>query len=544
MGDDTDMETLPKESEWRRISVRTGVGYFLAFLITLLLIDAFGVKKDVAFGSATLFNRYFAGAYPHCTRKFGCLFRWKNDDANDDAGEPRRDGKQVSVVLWNDFSLNRADKVWPLRMRDHAEVLETMLAYKPKAVLVDILFADDPARRGDDSLDELLEVVREYSDNKVGLYFLETSGVKAISPLKDAADERNMLPAEVSGSPARIYPGGSASSVVYGRDYGLEVPDFYLFWGGRSDPVTKKFYGKCKRTYSPDSNSDVFPENFAAVALAAAGQVFKSSAMEEPYCPYIPTVPADVVQCLPPEKKISRDRAMECMAAVGGRADSSDVEHAITGKYVVYGVQFSGMGDVVKTPFLGDRVIGGLYVHATALDNLVASEGSVQYVKGQLKLVPAGLARWLGQLKLVPAGLARWLGQLTLESVHYYVITALVATGAFFLVGWALFDRWPRMEHYIKDKMPSSDSIWRKIGMLIVDLGYYSLVVGAVAVLLLLLTWAIYLASAIYSPLRFGVFNWTGVLLASGVLSVWAKKSLAEGLGELVGRLLHRRKKK
>ena len=43
------------------------------------------------------------------------------------------------------------------------------------------------------------------------------------------------------------------------------------------------------------------------------------------------------------------------------------------------------MGDFVKTPFLGDRVVGGLYVHATALDNLLASEGSVQYVKGRLK---------------------------------------------------------------------------------------------------------------------------------------------------------------
>ena len=527
------MEMLPKESEWQGVSVRTGVGYFLAFLITLCLLDVFGVKKDVAFGSATLFNRYFAGAYPHCTRDIGCLFGWKNDDA----GESPPVGKQVSVVLWNDFSLDRADKVWPLRMRDHAEVLETMLAYEPKAVLVDILFADDPARRGDDSLDELLEVVNEYRESGVDLYFLEASGVKVISHLKDAAGESNILSAEASGSPAGIYLGGGASSIVYGRDHGLEVPDFYMFWGGRSDSVTHKFYGKCKRTYPPDSIPDVFPGNFAAVAFAAARQVFKSSEMEAPYCPYIPTVPADVIQCLPPEMKISRDRAMECMAAVGGRAGTSDVGTAITGKYIVYGAQFSGMGDVVKTPFLGDRVIGGLYVHATALDNLVASKGSVQYVKGRLKLVPAGLARWLGQL--------------TLESVHYYVITALVATCAFFLVGWALFDRWPRMEPYIKDKMPSSDKIRGKIGMLIVDFGYYSLVVGAVAVLLLFITWAMYLVSAVYSPIRFGVFNWTGVLLASGVLSVWAKKSLAEGLGELVGRLewvvgrlLHRRKKK
>jgi hypothetical protein len=519
------METLAKESEWQGISVRTGAGYFLAFLITLCLLDAFGVKKDVAFGSATLFNRYFAGAYPHCTRDIGCLFGWKNDDAE----EPPPVGKQVSVVLWNDFSLERSDKVWPLRMRDHAEVLETMLAYEPEAVLVDILFADDPARRGDHSLDELLEVVDEYRENDVDLYFLEPSGVKVISPLRDAAGERNLLPAELSGSPAGIYPGGSAASVVYGREQGLEVPDFYMFWGGRSDPVTKKFYGKCKTTYPPDSSTDVFPGNFAEVAIAAAGQVFKSSAMEDPYCPYIPTVPADVVQCLPPERKISRDRAMECMAKVGGRAGASDVEYAVTGKYVVYGAQFSGLGDVVKTPFLGDRVVGGLYVHATALDNLLASEGSVQYVKGRLKLVPAGLARF---------------AQLTLESVHYYVITALVATGAFFLVGWALFDQWPRMEHCIKDGLPSSDKIGRKIAMLIVDFGYYSLVVGAVAVLLLWLTWAIYLVSAVYSPVRFGVFNWTGVLLASGVLSVWAKKSLAEGLGELIGRVLHRREKK
>ena len=519
------MDTSTKESEWQGISARAGTGYFLAFLITLCLIDAFGVKKAVAFGSATLFNRFFAGAYPHCTRDIGCLLRWKDNGA----GKLPSVDKQVSVVLWNDFSLDRSDKVWPLRMVDHAEVLETMLAYEPEAVLVDILFADDPARRGDDSLDDLLDVVAEYRENDVDLYFLEPSGVEVISRLRKAAGARNILPAELSGSPSGIYPGHSAASVVYGREHGLEVPDFYMFWGGRSDPITKKFYGKCKTTHPPDSRTDVFPGNFAEVAISAVGQVFKSSAMDDPYCPYIPTVPADVVQCLPPDREVSRDRAMECMAKVGGRAGTSDVEHAVTEKYVVYGAQFSGMGDVVKTPFLGDHVLGGLYVHATALDNLLASEGSVQYVKGRLKLVPAGLARFV---------------QLTLEMVHYYVITALVATCAFFLVGWALFDRWPRMEHYIKERVPSSDKIGRKIGMLIVDFGYYSLVVGAVAVLLLLLTWALYLVSAVYSPVRFGVFNWTGVLLASGVLSVWAKKSLAEGLGDLVGRVLHRRERK
>lgn len=131
----------------------------------------------------------------------------------------------------------------------------------------------------------------------------------------------------------------------------------------------------------------------------------------------------------------------------------------------------------------------------------------------------------------------RWL---TWESVHYYVITALVATASFFFVGWALFDRWPRMEHYVIDRVLSRRLARLKPAMLVVDFVYYAFIVGVLGAFLLFLTWAIYLLSAVYPPVRFGVLNWTGILLASGVLSVWAKKSLAEGLGNIAARMFGR----
>ena len=501
--------------------VRRGIGYFLAFLLTLGLIDAFGVKKSVAFGSATLFNRYFANAYPHCIRDFKCILWWSDPKQRD----PQPESKDVSVVLWNDSTLDRSDMVWPLRMEAHAHVLETILAYEPKAVMVDIFFLDDPAQRGDDSLDALLDVVEEYAESDVDLYFLEPAGTRTIPALREAAGDSNILPATFSHSPSSAYLGDSAASRVYRRTHGAngpEIADFYLFWGGRSDPVTKKFFWGCKTTYSRDSGADVFPENILEVGRAVVPGVFKSASQSEPYCPYTPTMPADVLHCLPPTNEVTTDRAKECMASVGARADVDDVKYVLARNYVIYGAQFSGMGDVIKTPVSGDHILGGVYAHATALDNLVSTGGSVQFKKGRLSVLPGDESP------------PKWL---TWETVHYYVITALVATGSFFVVGWALFNLWPRMERYLVCRFLSHKrSRWKPL-ILVVDFLYYAFVVGVVGAFLLFLTWAIYLFSAIYPPVRFGVLNWTGILLASGVLSVWAKKSLAEGLGNLVGRL-------
>ena len=541
----TDTDASGRGSDWSGFSVRRGIGYFLAFLITLCLIDAFGVKKSVAFGSATLFNRYFANAYPHCIRSLGCIFGWSDRKQRD----PQPASKDVSVVLWNDSILYRSDMVWPLRMEAHAHVLETILAYKPKAVMVDIFFLDDPARRGDDSLDALLDIVEEYAESGIDLYFLEPAGVRTIPTLRDAAGDSNIIPATLSHSPSGAYLGDSAASRVYRRARGAdddillyvggnlvyrrargadgpEIADFYLFWGGRSDPVTKKFFWGCKTTHSPDSGADEFPENILDVGLEVVAGLFKSPTEGAPYCPYIPTVPADILHCLPPTDEVTTDRAKECMASVGARADVDDVKYALAENYVIYGAQFSGMGDVIKTPVSGEHVLGGVYAHATALDNLVSTGGSVQFKKGRLPVFPGDESP------------PKWL---TWESIHYYVITALVATGSFFVVGWALFDRWPRMEHYLVGRFLSHKrSRWKPL-ILVVDFLYYAFVVGVVGAFLLFLTWAIYLFSAVYPPVRFGVLNWTGILLASGVLSVWAKKSLAEGLGNLVGRLFGRR---
>ena len=488
-------------SDWTGFSVRKGIGYFLAFFLTLVMIDAFGLKKHVALGSATLFNRYFANAYPHCIRDPACLLSWGVPTP----GDPRPEGKHVSVVLWNDAMLERSDLVWPLRMESHAHVLETILAYGPKTVLVDIFFVDDPARRGDDSLDALVDIVGEYAQSGVDLYFLEPSGAGTVQALRDAAGTCNILPAAFSSSPSSVYPGDGAAFEAYRRAYGSDGPaigDFHMFWGARSDPVTKKFFWGCAASYDPDTRADGFPENVLDLGLEVVADLAPSGS-EDAWCPYLPTVPADVLHCLPPTNEITSERALECMARVGARADVEDVAYALAGNHVFYGAQFSGMGDVVRTPVSGDHVLPGVYAHATALDNLLSTGGSVHFTKGR-----------------------------TWETIHYYVITALVAAGSFFLVGWALFDLWPRLEHRLVGAWPALRRV-----ILVVDFAYYAIVVAVVGGLLLFLAWALYLLAAVYPPVRFGVLNWTGILLASGVLSVWAKKSLAEGLGSLVGRL-------
>lgn len=78
-----------------------------------------------------------------------------------------RHGDDIGVVLINQESLTTLKETWPPSYAVHAEVLLALLAYKPKAVLIDFLLVD---HRNDSSLEELVDVMKEYQRQDIPVF--------------------------------------------------------------------------------------------------------------------------------------------------------------------------------------------------------------------------------------------------------------------------------------------------------------------------------------------------------------------------------------
>ena len=75
---------------------------------------------------------------------------------------------EVSVAVIDEQTLQRLQMPWPWNYSAHARALDAILAYKPKAVVVDFLFVD---LRPDDSLVELVDEIARYKKAGVPIYF-------------------------------------------------------------------------------------------------------------------------------------------------------------------------------------------------------------------------------------------------------------------------------------------------------------------------------------------------------------------------------------
>ena len=470
----------------------------LMFLWTFLEHTA-GFEQMVYPHSFDLFNRFFANAYPHCIGdpSLGCFLAW-------DRSEPsltESQEKKVSVILWNDDILKRTEMVWPIRMEDHAQVLETLLAYKPKAVLVDIMFLDNPQRRGDESLGDLVDIVREYRDGNTGIYFVEPDGIRITETLrKEIGEENILLPTLKDRDKSRTYLSGSAASAIFQKYSSVEVDgDFYLFWPGHSDPSFKQFAFDCRETTDSNTSDRGFPVKITSRQFLFATHAITGdpSRHENSHCPYIPTVPADIVHCLPPDPGISSARAAECMGAVGLRADVSDVKDILEGKYVIYGSGFVGEIDSVSTPISGR--LPAVYVHAMALDNLLETNGAVHIRSDHI------------------------LGRKMIRSLfEVAVFVCLIVAYALMLSNvWEWGTR--RLDSKVTKKIRTSRLY--ALGKLSAHLFYDVILIYICCIFLLLISWAVYLASYSNSWLRFGVLNLIIILLFATIMALIDKWS-------------------
>ena len=165
------------------------------------------------------------------------------------------------------------------------------------------------------------------------------------------------------------------------------------------------------------------------------------------------------------------------------------------------------MGDIYDVSIHDGHKLSGVFIHAMALDNLLETGGNVHFVKKERK--------WI-------------------THVLYYLLSAFLATILFFIIKWAFFDLW----HCVVHCMNKSRMWIGRVGCLALELLYWLVLVVITGAVLILAAWTVYLLAFLYEPFRFGVLNWVGILLVSGLLSVWIKIPFAEELAEIFKNLL------
>lgn len=278
---------------------------------------------------------------------------------------------QVSVAVIDEDTLHTLQAPWPWKYGDHARVLGALLAYKPKAVVVDFLFVDS---RPDDTLPDLVEEIRRYRQAGVPLYFegginlpfgeaalrseLAATGVPILDPTiptnSGVARQYN-----VTGHCFDVKPDadGTCPSLalhVYRDVYPqnpLEKLDglMELVWGTKTAPENLKWM------HPKDADGNAQSCDVEAGLLRRWYLAFFDTGAVKSPCPYNAQIPVE--------------------ALLSG-AEDEDVTRLATGRVIFYGGALQGAQDRWYTPVNG--LIPGVFVHAMAMDNLVTFKGRPQ----------------------------------------------------------------------------------------------------------------------------------------------------------------------
>lgn len=282
---------------------------------------------------------------------------------------PRTGHEKVSVALITEDTLHRLDTGWPWTYGTHARALDALLAYHPKAVVVDLLFVDQ--RKDDATLPDLLEEIERYKKAGVPLYFefakdvsegapavLPEIAQKIHTPLLDPTIRVNqgiVRQYQIEGTCyANGKVGGSCPSLalkVY-EDIYHQKPNaspeglMELVWGTRADPINAKWM-----RVVDDNGKLLSCEQNLSFARRIVLAFFDTEAVKS-RCPYSSIIPVESLMM--------------------GDEDL-DVEHLAKDRIVFYGGGLEGAQDKSFTPVNGLQP--NVFVHAMAMDNLITFKG-------------------------------------------------------------------------------------------------------------------------------------------------------------------------
>jgi CHASE2 domain len=275
---------------------------------------------------------------------------------------------QVSVAMIDEETLHTLQMPWPWNYGAHARALDALLAYKPKAVVVDFLFVDS---RPDPSISQLVEEIHRYQKAHVPIYFeggtdlpygenalrpeLAKTGVPIIDPSILVYDGvARQYP--VTGACFNQKPDANGTcpslAVRVFRDVFPQYPLpplnglIELVWGTRTNPINKKWMH-----VTDDSGAHVSCSGGISSLRRIYLAFFDTSAVQS-HCPYTGELPV--------------------MSLMEG-SDDPDVTKLAANRVILYGASLEGAQDKSYTPVNG--LLPNVFVHAMALDNLVTFEG-------------------------------------------------------------------------------------------------------------------------------------------------------------------------
>jgi hypothetical protein len=280
---------------------------------------------------------------------------------------PTTGQKQISVALVDDDTLHALDMPWPWNYGEHARVLDALLAYHPRAVILDFLFVDS---RPDDTLPDLIDEVHRYQKAHVPLYFeggvdlpygeaplrqeLVATGVPILDPTISINEGIARQYPTTGHCYGREKPGATCLSLalkVYKDLYPDAPPEqlpgmIELVWGTRTDPHNAKWM------HYYDDNGHLTSCRDSRSALRRIYLAFFDTSSVKAHCPYTGVIPVE--------------------ALMAGDNDK-DVTALATNRIVFLGGQLEGAEDKSATPV--NALQANVFVHAMALDNLITFHG-------------------------------------------------------------------------------------------------------------------------------------------------------------------------
>jgi CHASE2 domain-containing sensor protein len=274
---------------------------------------------------------------------------------------------QISVALIDEPTLADLQMPWPWKYGDHARMLDALLQYKPKAVVIDFLFVDT---RPDDTLPDLVEEIKRYKKAGVPLYFEGgvdlPYGENALRPELAATGVPILDPNyPINGGVSRQYMAtgncfnnkpdadGTCPSLalrvfrdVYPHEPRPEINDLMeLVWGTKTAPENHWI----TQTKGDGPRQSCFTQIGAVRRVYLA--FFDPGAVKTD-CPYNAEFPVEALQIRP---------------------DDKDVVRMATNRVIFYGGAVEAAQDKVHTPV--NNSIPGVFTHAMALDNLITFHG-------------------------------------------------------------------------------------------------------------------------------------------------------------------------
>jgi len=262
-----------------------------------------------------------------------------------------RGQNDVTVVLFREENLQHMGVPYPMPYGVHAEILDALASYHPRAVFVDFAFIDEREdSRG--MADALCGLGRPKDGPPIPVFIAAPSGTavqqallrcaKAASPeMQEPEGVSGVLTYASRGTPdSQGTPEGlrtaafalAATNPALGFDSrDLEEP-LEIIWGKGVAPLNRKWM-KCKEPSLGAGIGAMLKEGPLALRIA---------------CPYTRTI---------------------TVGHLLNFSNDDDIKTALGGRTVLYGAGFRLTGDQVDSPVYAQ--LPGVYLHAMAYDNLV-----------------------------------------------------------------------------------------------------------------------------------------------------------------------------